>query len=181
MADHVHIVMGIDTPLGFSSELVNLLVNGHAVADVQHSASNPYLFRFTERFLFQNGLVPLSAVKDMIGSQATKGMHVLARFLPQRIQCGVWAHDSLATAVEVYPSSARRSATVNDLRKLCLERSGVATVDWHEDEQDALTAALLAWLFKFEPQHLAWPADEVPIQEGWIFVPKDALNGPDKI
>lgn len=170
------IVLGIDTPLGFSSEFMDLLANGQAAAKVHGSATNPYLFRFTERFLFENGLAPLSAIKDMIGSQATKGMHVLACFIPERSQCGVWTDNSFATTIEVYPSSAKRSVTVNDLRSQCLGLSNLSISDWHEDEQDALTAALLAWMFRFKPELMAWPLSEAPAREGWIFVPSDSLS-----
>lgn len=169
------VVLGIDTPLGFSTELVNLLISGHSVPVVNASATNPYLFRYTERFLFERGLSPLSAIKDMIGSQATKGMHVLARFLPYRPCCGIWTDDAQVSAIEVYPSSAKQSAVVKDLRQRCLGFSGASSDDWYEDERDALTAALIAWLFRFEPNRLVWPPSNVPEQEGWIFVPRDSL------
>lgn len=170
------VVLGIDTPLGFPTELVDLLVRGRSVPVLDASGTNPYLFRFTERFLFERGLTPLSAVKDMIGSQATKGMHVLARFFPTRQHCGIWTNDALASAIEVYPSSAKQSAVVKQLREHCLGISGTAIADWHEDEQDALTAGLIAWLFRFEPVRLVWPPANAPEQEGWIFVPQDSLT-----
>ena len=77
------ITMAIDTPLGFSDEFVRLVTQRQPAGEMGRSATNPYLFRQTERFLFEHGLTPLSAIKDMIGSQATKGMHVLAKFAPQ--------------------------------------------------------------------------------------------------
>ncbi|MBJ9977652.1 hypothetical protein IAE35_16915 [Pseudomonas sp. S75] len=169
--------LGIDTPLGFSDAFMDLLLNDRAAPDIQASASNPYLFRFTERFLFEQGLSPLSAVKDMIGSQATKGMHVMARFFPHRVQCGVWSDGGGASAVEVYPSSAKASTAVNELRARCLAASGLGDPAWHEDERDALTAALLAWLLTFRPALMAWPPAQVAQREGWIFVPKDCLRG----
>lgn len=49
------------------------------------------MFHKTERHPFAAGLRPLSAVKDMIGSQASKGMHVLARFARSPVRCGVWS------------------------------------------------------------------------------------------
>ncbi|NER61511.1 hypothetical protein G3435_19230, partial [Pseudomonas sp. MAFF212428] len=109
LSEELPVVLGIDTPLGFSSELIDLLVNGRPVPAVESSDTNSYLFRFTERFLFERGLSPLSAIKDMIGSQATKGMHVLGRFMPHAVQCGVWSDNARASAIEVYPSSTKRS------------------------------------------------------------------------
>lgn len=181
LSEELPVVLGIDTPLGFSSELIDLLVNGRPVPAVESSATNPYLFRFTERFLSERGLCPLSAIKDMIGSQATKGMHVLRRFMPRVAQCGVWSDNARASAIEVYPSSAKRSMLVDDLRQQCLERSALTSAEWHEDEQDALTCALLAWLYKIEPGSLVWPPVDAPSREGWIFVPKDCLVGDGKV
>jgi len=88
--DPAPVVLAIDTPLGFSQGFIDLLVNSHAADSIDRSSENPYLFRRTECLLFERGLSPLSALKDMIGSQATKGMHVLARFAPQIETCGVW-------------------------------------------------------------------------------------------
>ena len=181
LSDELPVVLGIDTPLGFSSELIDLLVNRKPVPAVESSSTNPYLFRFTERFLFERGLSPLSSIKDMIGSQATKGMHVLGRFMPHAVQCGVWSDNACASAIEVYPSSAKRSMLVNELRLQCLQRSGVNSAEWHEDEQDALTCALLAWLYKIEPGSMVWPPADTPYREGWIFVPKDCLVGDGEV
>lgn len=55
---------------------------------------------------------PLSAIKDMIGSQATKGMHVLAKFAPKIERCGVWTDAAGFTVIEAYPSGCKGSATV---------------------------------------------------------------------
>ncbi|WP_342651433.1 hypothetical protein [Pseudomonas sp. REB1044] len=177
LSEGTEIVLAIDTPLGFSCEFLRLLTDARAVAQVHASASNPYLYRFTERFLFERGLSPLSAVKDMIGSQATKGMHVLARFVPQRQRCGVWSDGEHVRAIEAYPSAANRSVVVDELRRRCLQQSEADITGWHDDERDALTAALLAWLFSFKPELLAEAPAQAPPDEGWIFVPKDALSG----
>ena len=40
----------------------------------------------------------------MIDSQATKGVHVLARFAPEIVECGAWSDGSNLTAIEAYPS-----------------------------------------------------------------------------
>ncbi|MOA11415.1 hypothetical protein D3C78_1313540 [compost metagenome] len=45
----------------------------------------------------------------------------------------------------------------------------------HSDLRDALTCALVAWLFHCRPDDLVHPGPDVPMSEGWIFVPADAL------
>jgi hypothetical protein len=161
-------IISIDTPLGFSIELIDLLTRQRTVAFLDSSESNPYLFRYTERFLFRHGLRPLSPIKDMIGSQATKGMHVVAKFAPQILSCGVWSDGSLLTVIEAYPSPCKHSAT---MKGLLLQ---YAPMD-HVDKQDALTCALLGFLFDREPNKLFQP-DDAPNNEGWIWVPRDAIN-----
>ena len=69
-----------------------------------------------ERYLFEQSLSP-PAIKDMIGSQATKGIHVLARFAPKVVECGVWSDRSNLTAIEAYPSACKRSETIQALRR----------------------------------------------------------------
>ena len=84
------VVLAIDTPLGFSQAFRQQSNGEGAAGSIADSATNPYLYRRTARYLFEQGLAPLSPVKDMIGSQATKGMHALARFAPRSAQVGVW-------------------------------------------------------------------------------------------
>ena len=163
-------VLAIDTPLGFSRAFVALLSEHRVAGEIGDSQTNPYLFRETERYLFRRGLRPLSPVKDMIGSQATKGMHVLARFAPQVPRCGVWSDGADLTAIEAYPSACKTSALVAELRQKYAPLG-------HEDEEDALTCGLIAWLFAHEPQLLEAPGEGVSADEGWIWVPGDALAG----
>ncbi len=166
------ITLAIDTPLGFSEEFTRLATQrGHA-GDVGRSVTNPYLFRQTERFLFEHGLKPLSAIKDMIGSQATKGMHVLAKFAPTIQRCGVWSDGAGLIAIEAYPSACKNSATVKGLQ----QRFGKLD---HDDLDDALTCALLGYLFDARPDTLIAPSASVPMSEGWIWVPKDGIKGRD--
>ena len=99
-SDAFAVTMGIDTPLGFSRSFLDLTTTLQPVAVIGESGTNPYLFRATERFLFGRGITPLSAIKDMIGSQATKGMHALARFAPNPVTCGVWSDSDFLTAIE---------------------------------------------------------------------------------
>jgi len=174
------LVMAIDTPLAFPQALL-ALCQGEAMAKLGSSQDNPYLYREAERWLFARGVTPLSPIKDMIGSQATKGMHLLARFAPHIITCGQWqSHCGAITAVEGYPSPAKRSRQFKALRERC------QLGDWEEalqhapkprqqDLQDAWLCALVAWSLNHAPDNLAWPPAGMPNAEGWIFVPEDAL------
>ncbi|MDG9672052.1 DUF429 domain-containing protein [Hahella sp. CR1] len=188
------VILAIDTPLGFSQALQQLITGGAPVDRLDESAANPYLFRQTERFLFRHGLTPLSAVKDMIGSQATKGMHTLAKFAPGRKSVGVWEGGGLLQAIEAYPSSCRNSDRMATLLEpFFSERTSnthpvcphwrdadfVASID-HEDKRDALICALIAWLFVNQPEQLQPPEPDTPVSEGWIFVPKDGLDAEKK-
>jgi len=162
------VTLAIDTPLGFSQEFVQLVTGQRAFRELGSSGTNPYLFRQTERRLFERGLKPLSAIKDMIGSQATKGMHALAKFAPTAIRCGVWQQGCL-TAIEAYPSACKTSSTVQVLQ----EPLGKLA---HDDLDDALTCALIAYLFANQPAALLAPEPSVPMAEGWIWVPRDGLR-----
>lgn len=162
------ITLAIDTPLGFSQAFVGLVTGLQCVEPIDQSRSNPYLFRHTERFLFEHGLPPLSAVKDMIGSQATKGMHALAKFASHRASCGVWTDARHLIAIEAYPSACKTSETLATLRQ------DYPTLD-HDDKTDALTCALVAYLFDQRREALAAPDAAVPPGEGWIWVPGDVL------
>ena len=163
-----HCVMGIDTALGFSDEFVRLVTDRVGAGEIETSATNPYLFRRTEHFLFEQGLTPLSAIKDMIGSQATKGMHTLAKFAPHIQSCGIWSDGHQLTAIEAYPSACKKSSIIKKLGE------GFQPLD-HEDKQDALTCALVAYLFAEKRKQLIDPDSSVSVNEGWIWVPKDGI------
>lgn len=163
------VTIGIDTPLGFSRSFLDLASKLDFAAVIGESGTNPYLFRVTERFLFEHGITPLSAIKDMIGSQATKGMHALAKFAPNSLRCGVWTDSDVLTAIEAYPSPCKHSALIQGLRK------GYSSLK-HEDEEDALTCALIAHLHATQPRQLIPTPDGVPDCEGWIWLPKDCLS-----
>ena len=167
--DNAQVTLAIDTPLGFSEAFVRLVTGLECEEPVTDFRTNPYLFRETERFLFQNGLTPLSAVNHQIGSQATKGMHVLAKFAPRSTSCGVWSDGAVLTAIEAYPSACKGSATIQSLRSRY-------TPLHHDDEEDALTCALIGYLYAEQRDALASPPDTVPASEGWIWVPRDAFE-----
>jgi hypothetical protein len=165
----LHAFLAIDTPLAFSQAFIDLTAHGRAVPKpLQTSQTNPYLYRHTERLLFDHGLRPLSAVKDLIGSQATKGMHVLAKFAPETAGCGVWTDGASLSAFEAYPSACKSSATITQLR------AGYPALG-HQDKEDALTCALLAALFAHDQEALWSPTAETPLAEGWIWVPNDVI------
>ncbi len=166
--NNVHIALAIDAPLGFSNAFVDLVTRLQYKEPGKCSCSNPYLFRETERALFEIGLHPLSPIKDMIGSQATKGMHVLAKFAPTIKCCGVWSNGELLTAIEAYPAACKNSETLKSLR----QRVKNQPVD-NQDKMDALTCALIAYLFVEDSEALRAPDDSIPATEGWIWAPKD--------
>jgi len=164
-AEPLPVTMGIDTPLGFSDEFVKLVTNRVGVDSIGSSSTNRYLYRHTERRLFDQGLKPLSAVKDMIGSQATKGMHVLAKFAPQIESCGVWTDGRGFHTIETYPAACRNTKAV---KKFLNGRNRLK----HDDMEDARICALVAHLFATERAAMEAPGNEVPQSEGWIWVPQ---------
>lgn len=184
-------VLAIDTPLGFPVALQKLLSGQRHIASIDDSANNPYLYRHTERYLFKHGLAPLSAIKDMIGSQATKGIHALAKFAPINDAVGLWRDAHLLKAFEAYPAACKQSLTMASLLLPFMETaeplSSQACTKWqgnllssrldHDDKRDALVCALLAWLFDNDNAKLQPPDASATFAEGWIFVPKDALAG----
>ncbi|MBK6418068.1 MAG: DUF429 domain-containing protein [Ignavibacteria bacterium] len=165
-AGEVTVTMAIDAPLGFSEEFVALINRQGGVEPIEISGLNHYLFRHTERHLFKQGLKPLSAIKDMIGSQATKGMHVVAKFVPRIESCGVWTDGHCFRAIETYPTVCRYMPVVTARLKKGDTMLG------HPDKDDAHVCAVVAHLFAAERGELEGPDDSVPSSEGWIWVPK---------
>lgn len=166
------VAMAIDTPLGFSDEFVRLITRQGFTEPHAESGMNQYLYRYTERHLLNRlvsvrRLKPLSAIKDMIGSQATKGLHTLAKFAPHVESCGVWTDGHGFHAIEAYPSACRESSIVKNLRK----NQGEVNP---QDEEDALICALVAHLFVTDREALESPPEEVPVGEGWIWTTKEA-------
>jgi predicted nuclease with RNAse H fold len=158
------VTMAIDTPLGFSEEFVALVTRQGCIEPGEVSGRNRYLFRHTERHLFAQGRKPLSAIKDMIGSQATKGMHVLAKFAPRVETCGVWTDGYGLRVIETYPAACRKTKVMRMLLK------SHKLLD-NDDEEDAHICALVAHLFTSDHGMLEGPAATVPRSEGWIWVP----------
>lgn len=185
---HDEVMLAIDIPLAFSDSFINLLINKQSVNPIGSSNQNPYLYRYTERYLFNKGLKPLSSVKDMIGSQTTKGMHVLAKFIPEITACGVWCDGNRIKAIEAYPSPCKKSKEVQALLNSFFQKHYNLTLEkwqsskketnlpWNnQDKYDALVCAMLGWLYINQTNKILQPVDEAPIKEGWIFIPLDTI------
>lgn len=160
----VSATIAIDAPLGLPAAFARL-INGDAPLDqIGQSAANPYLYRDTERRLVAEGVTPLSAVKDMIGSQSTKAIHAAARST-RWIAPGVWSDSAQLTLIETYPALCRSRApgAFNDL--------ATATTAREIDILDAEVCAQIARAFVQRPGWLEPPAPDVPASEGWIWAP----------
>ena len=96
-------------------------------------------------------------------------MHVLARFAPKATGCGVWTDGTMLTALETYPAACRGSAALQSIRH-SFPALG------NDDLDDALTCALVAHLYAATPNMLVAPAADVPVSEGWIWLPVDAVG-----
>lgn len=177
-------VVAIDAPLGWPTAMVNLATGGD-IASVGEFRQNPYLFRQTERFLSKHGFEPLSAVKDMIGSQSTKGIHFLRAAGSRVKDVGVWRADhgeTNTTIIETYPAPCENSETfqkcfrsIDESDKFREQVDGKGKA-FRNDVRDDLRCALVAWLYSEKPQSLKKPGPGVVPEEGWIWVPEDALS-----
>lgn len=156
--------MAIDGPLGFSAAFARLITDGVPEGQIGQSAANPYLFRATERRLAGEGVMPLSAVKDMIGSQSTKAMHTVARFT-RLIAPGVWSDGACLTLIETYPALCRSRA-----RSAFNDPAAAATAR-ELDILDADVCARIARAFVQDPDGLEPPPSDVPTSEGWTWAP----------
>lgn len=157
-------VLAIDAPLALPNALLGLTQGNVCEADLTVSSQNPYLYRFTERRLVAEGLTPLSAVKDMIGSQSAKAMHVLAKFLPRHQGVGVWVGEDM-TAIETYPSLCRH-------RRPSAFKPPPEILDSKADIADAWICAMIARSYAMTPTELEAPVYDAPQAEGWIWAPR---------
>jgi hypothetical protein len=150
--------------------LIDLLTHRRCVDAVGRSAENPYLFRDTERRLFAAGLSPLSAIKDMIGSQSSKAIHAVAKFAPITVSTGVWSNGGSFRVIETYPAACRGRMEPGDL-------DHDADAESVADIVDARICALIAHRFTVAPHTLEGPAADTPPSEGWIWLPKAGMGG----
>jgi hypothetical protein len=177
--------IAIDTPLGWPKPMLDLVVSGSVVAVPEKADANPYLFRQSELALFGHDHRPLSTVRDMIGSQSTKGVHFLTRAGMLRSSVGVWVRSdsgNCVTAIETYPAPCGKSEIVAGwysrlaaspvIQKTCSKGPNVRA-----DVEDALRCAIVAWLYATLPGSLVQPDGSGPVEEGWIWLPADCLTG----
>lgn len=177
------VTLAIDTPLGFSNDFAALLKGEATTKPFSKFSENPYLYRETELLLFQHGFSPLSAVKDMIGSQATKGLHFLRKFGFTPTPSGIWqlnqsnqSHQNLHQhrAFESYPTVLKTSAMVSQYIEQLRTQTNFDS--WHQDIQDAAYCAIAALLQTQHPELMAAPDKDIST-ECWIYVPKECLVG----
>ena len=155
--------IAIDAPLAFPEGLMRMLTAGETVDSLESSFENPYLYRFTERRLVSERIRLLSSVKDMIGSQATKAMHVVARFFPEQTRLGVWTDTRCRHAIEAYPRLCRSRPSP------ALEQAVTAWQQPVSDVSDARVCAFIAHELVLSPENLEAPVPQAPPSEGWIW------------
>lgn len=173
------IIIAIDTPLGWPSAMMRLAQGGATSSVSAADGENPYTRRATELALIQRGYAPLSAVRDMLGSQSTKGLHFLRAASLQEVSCGVWRRADRTgrstTAIETYPAVALQMDSLRTLQAEVLDRTegGLRTggKPLHDDIRDALACALVAYLFSETPALIEPVPQRVPDGEGWIILP----------
>jgi len=176
------VTIAIDAPLAWPSRMIRL-VTADEIVDVPREADdNPYLFRKQELQMFrrerQEGVRPvrpLSPVRDMIGSQSTKAIHFLRAAQLQPAGTGVWERGS-TTAIETYPSASRdedlKKRSDQLLQQAQQQNPGERGEAWKKDIADAVTCALIAWLYRCDSERLESPGDASDPVEGWIWLPR---------
>lgn len=173
------VVVAIDTPLGWPSAMMKLASGGAPSFVSPMDGENPYTRRATELDLIRRGFAPLSAVRDMLGSQSTKGIHFLRAANLAEGSPGIWRETYDAgrsvTAIETYPAVAlqapRLAAIQADVIRGC--DVGLLSPDkpLHDDIRDALACSLVAHLFADRPDAIEPIPQHVPEGEGWIVLP----------
>jgi hypothetical protein len=178
--DGLEVTVAIDTPLGWPRAMLDLVLGGATSFVTSDDRVNPYTRRRTEIDLIERGIAtPLSAVRDMIGSQSTKGIHFLRSAGLVERSPGVWrggSNDTSIAAIETYPAAAVATGGIDRLfeavhpsvDKDAATPRAVAL----DDLEDALRCAIVAHLFADEPDLLEAPPTEVPDGEGWIMLPR---------
>ena len=181
-------VIGIDTPLGLPEAVQWHVTLDRLPSTIEKRAShNPYLYRRTEQLLADKNYPPLSAIKDMIGSQFTKGLHFLRKLQLERLTnpVGVWKKDKI-TAIEVYPATCKASDTNGySCKGSQVAQSLFSSIrgkgeHLRTDETDALYCAIVAYLFAEKRHKLAPPPKDIPVSEGWIWHPVDSVGRTSK-
>lgn len=176
------LTIAIDTPLGWPQAMLRLACGGEPTSVPEDDRLNPYTRRETEVDLVKrHGYRPLSAVRDQLGSQSTKGIHFLRAASLRLTSCGVWAavHDEVGiTAIETYPTVALKHAPLSAQREQMLAKppftssgGGIVRV-LANDIKDALICALVAHLFSDVPDGVEPVPPTASELEGWIILPR---------
>jgi hypothetical protein len=194
-----NVCVAIDTPLGWPAAFRRVL-DGSGILPLPGEviSDNEYLFRATERMLLRSQVrgrtttfSPLSAVRDMIGAQSTKGLHFLRRAGLALLAPGIWSRNietQTWVTLETYPTPARESSLLGrwwaGLERHDAFYRGVQTtwVNHRSDIKDALWCALVAAVFVAARDELVAPPpalDETTASEGWIWLPRDAFASTD--
>lgn len=182
LAGAEHVVVTIDTPLAWPTAALRLLASGTTAAVPEASQDDPYLFRQSERLLFQHGYRPLSVVRDMISSQSLKGIHTLQRLGARQERVGVWtlrAGSLQVDLIETYPApyaklADRRDAQLETLVAQIPPTKGSAAR--LQDTRDALFCAWLGSRFLHARESLLPPDADAPTDEGWIWLPREVYD-----
>ncbi|WAC18351.1 hypothetical protein OVA24_14020 [Luteolibacter sp. SL250] len=182
------VVMAVDAPFGFPKDFRSLLgIDGEGGCSERVDAKAidiGYLYRGTEQFVEKRmGRIPLSPVIHQIGSQTTKVMHFLCRFLfDSSKEKGVWSVISPGevevTVIEVYPATCKTRGGETggevDCPEILNDFTGIKSVSGNisDDEEDGLICALLARLFDGNRKAFHEPGDDIDPAEGWIWYPR---------
>ena len=176
------LTIAIDTPLGWPNAMMTLAAGGAAASVPADDAENRYTRRQTEIELAIEARTamrsdrPFSAVRDMIGSQSTKGLHFLRAAGLNADTPGVWrgGGEKLAvTVIETYPAEAiRRDRRLYDGLIENIRPPVAAGEDALKDVRDALMCAVVAHLYADVADSTDPVPAEVPAGEGWIIVPR---------
>ena len=95
----------------------------------------------------------------MIGSQSTKGIHVISKFAQKITSPGIWSDDDKLRIIETYPSINREIENSSSLQQK------------NKDLKDAYICAEIARRFDKDPKHddFVLPPKEIAEVEGWIW------------
>jgi hypothetical protein len=171
------LTIAIDTPLGWPEAMLRLAHGGEPTSVPQDDNRNPYTRRATELDLAQRGYRPLSTVRDMLGSQSTKGLHFLRAARLQLATCGVWTsrqEDLSVTAIETYPAVAREDSLVSvHCTEMLTWPLFANSGSLPNDVEDALICALVAHLFSDIRSAVEPIPPNAPKLEGWIILPRN--------
>jgi len=94
---------------------------------------------------------------------------VLAKFALRIDKTGVRKDNKQLAVLEAYPSSCRDSVFVKEIALKIAQINSESD----QDIQDALTCAIIAYLFDKNPHVLETPNPDFPEKEGWIWTIKN--------